>query len=257
LRLDLLRLQPLEFAFESAAVLQFDHRAQVAVDQLALEAVERGADARAGRAQRVACLLDALHAARAVLLELPLELGDAPRLRGQLGRAAGSGAGALDLAQRVVHGHRQPRRVVRHRPEQDVVVEVLAPAQLVNAPHFVLVAQDHRAVRQRMHRVAEAVQTEVVLLGLLQRVEREHQHVRLAAFEVLDAARGVDRHRHVLELLGEQFADELAVGKRVARHQDACVPGLHRGAPVSSCRRPCQSCSHAITSSAGIGRAMK
>jgi hypothetical protein len=87
------------------------------------------------------------------------------------------------------------------RPEQDVVVEILLATQIVDACQVVLVAEDQRAMRQRVHQRAKPVKTKIITFGLLQSVEGKYENVGLVGFEIGNGTRRIGRSTRVLELL--------------------------------------------------------
>lgn len=109
--------------------------------------------------------------------------------------------------------HAQARRVIAGRPEQHVVVEILFLAQVVGALHVREAAQDDCAVRVRMHRLTLAIQTQVVALGLFQRSEREHQHIRPRLLEFFDDPQLVHADIDRIELVAQQTRDQLRIGQ--------------------------------------------
>ena len=223
------------------------------------ETVQGHSDLLPGLAQRAVGALDVLPCGGCLLFELGVQCDQTPRGIGELPRRRCVGSCCIELAQRVVHGHRQSRGVVRQRPEQHVIVEVILAAQGVGAVDVILVAQDHGAMWQRMDHRAAPEQPQVVAFGLLQRLEREYQHRRSVPVEVGRRTLGVGRRDDLLELLAQHLPDEGRVVDRLGGDEDACVRA-HVTLEASGLIRPCrraQSTHQAGSASPGMGRATK
>ncbi|MGZ5731435.1 MAG: hypothetical protein ACXWJA_05080 [Caldimonas sp.] len=134
----------------------------------------------------------------------------------KLVRTAGPAAG-------VPYRHRETPAIVRLRPVQDVIVEVLLLAKVEDGTEVVLAAEDDGAVRMRVRHLAQPQQAETVLLRLLDDFEREDHDVGHDALEVGDSQLRTRRNLDAVEVVEERSPHLRGIVGVVAGDQDACV----------------------------------
>jgi hypothetical protein len=121
----------------------------------------------------------------------------------------------------VAHGHEETVPVVRLRPIQHVIVEVVLLAERKHGAQVVRSAEDDVAMRMRLCDLAEAHQAEAVLLRLVDAVEGQDDDVGADALEIGDDELAMRRDLDARELVGERIPDMRRVGTALARDEDS------------------------------------